>query len=173
MELWIYIPNVGFFKTWPHLYIYIIYRYIHYIWHQQPVTMLQNSDLWLNLNVGSYLVCQRMFAHFLPGILDYIGDWRSPQLSCRHRLLFMNISSLYLDHSVFSGHTWSRAVDGESNTEVKVGCNDCIILFHCDTELQPAAKTSRLVTTQCLQGVICGLCGKMNTFIEEYSSLWA
>lgn len=53
----------------------------------------------------------------------------------------MNISSLYLDHSVFSGHTWSRAVDGESNTEVKVGCKDCIILLQCDTEPQPAAKT--------------------------------
>lgn len=53
----------------------------------------------------------------------------------------MNISSLYLDHSVFSGHTWNRAVDGESNTEVKVGCSDFIILSDCDNEPQPAVKT--------------------------------
>lgn len=44
----------------------------------------------------------------------------------------MNTSSLYLDHSMFSGHT-CRAIDGESNTKVKVSHHECIILSHCDT----------------------------------------
>lgn len=44
----------------------------------------------------------------------------------------MNTSSLYLDRSVFSGHTCG-AIDGESNTEVKVSRHECIILSHCDT----------------------------------------
>lgn len=44
----------------------------------------------------------------------------------------MNTSSLYLDRSMFSGHTCG-AIDGDSNTKVKVSHHECIILSHCDT----------------------------------------
>ena len=52
----------------------------------------------------------------------------------------MNVSSLYLDRLVFSGHTCG-AIDGESNAEVKVSRSACIVLSRCDTESQPAVKT--------------------------------
>lgn len=51
----------------------------------------------------------------------------------------MNISSLYLDHSVFSGHTCG-GIDGESNAEVKVSCYGYIVLLHGGTESQPAVR---------------------------------
>lgn len=49
----------------------------------------------------------------------YIGDPRSDPLSCCHNLVFMNISGLYFDRCVFSGHTCG-AIDGDSTIEVKV-----------------------------------------------------
>ena len=75
----------------------------------------------------------------------------------------MNISSLYLDRSVFSGHT-CRATDGESNAEVKVSPCACIVLVCCDTESQPGVKkknppdysqghTTSNHSLECLEGV--------------------
>lgn len=101
-------------------------------------TGVNDSDFCLKHKMRSYLVCQRMFAHFLPSALGYIGDSRSPQLSCCHRLLFTTfppciLTTLCCQDTPAGRLTASQMLRSRSAAMV--------VLLYCDSEQQPVVKT--------------------------------